>query len=167
MIDYLEYKDDIIIDITYYNVPSDLDLKNFNNVISLRCSYNGIKTIFNFNYLLKTLNCSYNKIKYLDDLPNTIENLFCCGNPLINLNNLPNSIKILYCCNISTFHNLDCLPNSVEEVNLTNSNIQIKNIVSSLKTIKKNNINKEELFYYKKYSKENKNSLKIIYFKKI
>ncbi len=86
---------------------------NYDNVVYLDCSCNGLTSLPTLSKSLKILICDFNLLTSLPILPNSLVKLYCNHNDLTSLPELPNSLVQL-CCNNNLLTSLPKLPNSLK-----------------------------------------------------
>jgi Leucine-rich repeat (LRR) protein len=81
----------------YYNeneikFNSFTEIKNYDEVVSINCSFNKLTSLPKLPKSLKELNCESNELTSLPELPDSLQNLLCFYNKLTSLPKLPNSL---------------------------------------------------------------------------
>lgn len=112
-----------------------IDLKEYNLLDKINCSYNKITQIVNICSTVKYLNCKNNLISKFEYLPDGLKTLICDDNKIFNLDNLPSGLEFLSCennkivrldnlpfglnylaCGFNPITNLDCLPSGITKL---------------------------------------------------
>ncbi len=74
-------------------------IQYFDNLTTLRCSYDSLMILAALPNTLTYIDCSYNKLSTISTLPSSLTHLYCYNNQLTSLPPLPNNLRVLSCGN--------------------------------------------------------------------
>lgn len=121
---------------TLNSLEEVLNLKNFNDIISLYCINCKIKKIPKLPTSLVKFNCEKNLLTELPSLPNSLLYLYCNNNNLFRLPDLPKNLKKLVCYHNNNLEYLPYLPNKLEHMWAFSTNIKnLPNLPETIETM--------------------------------